>query len=107
MSPEYRVYWAGVAEDDLKGIVEFIAEDNPAVALAVLKKIRKRASSLTRFPQRGRIVPELKAQGVVLYRELVVPPWRITYRVSGKKVYVLSVLDSRQNIEDVLLKRLL
>jgi len=28
------------------------------------------------------------------------------YRVSEKTVYVLSVLDSRQNVEDILLRRL-
>ena len=35
--------------------------------------------------------------------ELIVPPWRILYRIAVKQVYVLSVLDSRQNIEDILL----
>jgi len=29
------------------------------------------------------------------------------YRVQEDKVYVLAVLDSRQNIEDILLKRVL
>jgi hypothetical protein len=29
------------------------------------------------------------------------------YRVQEAKVYVLAVLDSRQNIEDILLKRVL
>jgi toxin ParE1/3/4 len=56
---------------------------------------------------RGRIIPELQAQGVLQYRELIVSPWRIIYRIAGQKVFVLSVLDARQNIEDILLKRLL
>jgi hypothetical protein len=38
---------------------------------------------------------------------LIVPPWRIIYRISEMKVYVLSVLDARQNVEDILLKRLI
>jgi toxin ParE1/3/4 len=45
-------------------------------------------------------------QGILQYRELIVPPWRIIYRISGDFVYVLAVFDSRQNIEDVLLDRL-
>jgi toxin ParE1/3/4 len=40
------------------------------------------------------------------YRELIIVPWRIIYRVAENKIYVLSVLDSRQNVEDILLKRL-
>jgi len=107
MSDKYKIEWAGVAENDLKGIVEYIAEDSPANALKILKKIKKRASSLYTLPERGRIVPELKDQGISLYRELIIPPWRIIYRISEMKVYVLSVLDARQNVEDILLKRLI
>ena len=107
MNSKYKIEWAGVAENDLKEIVEYIAEDNPSNAFEILKKIKQKASSLYTFPERGRIVPELKDQGILLYRELVVPPWRIIYRISEMKVYVLSVLDARRNIEDILLNRLI
>jgi len=49
----------------------------------------------------------LQAQGIVLYRELVIPPWRIVYRVGETSVVVLTVFDSRQNIEDILLEKLI
>lgn len=107
MSQKYDIIWAGVAENDLKEIIEYIATDSPANALKTLKKIKQKASSLYTLPERGRIVPELQDQGVLLYRELIVPPWRIIYRISEMKVYVLSVLDARQNLEDILLKRLI
>ena len=106
MSQKYDIIWAGVAENDLKEIIEYIATDSPANALITLKKIKQKASSLYTLPERGRIVPELKDQGILLYRELIVPPWRIIYRISEMKVYVLSVLDARQNVEDILLGRL-
>ena len=107
MTPTYKVHWTNVAESDLIGIIEYIAKDNLTNDRDVFEKIKKKASSLSQFPERGRIVPELKDQGIILYRELIVSPWRITYRISGKKVYVLSIIDSRQNVEDILLKRLL
>lgn len=96
-----------MAERDLIGIIEYIAADSPANALTIFRKIKQKASNLYSFPQRGRIIPELRDQGISQYRELVVPPWRMIYRISEKTVYVLSVLDSRQNIEDILLKRLI
>ena len=99
--------WSETSEKDLTGSVEYIAADSPSNAFEIFKEIKKKASRLYTFPERGRIVPELKDQGIVLYRELVVPPWRMIYRISKKTVYVLSVLDSRQNIEDILLKRLI
>ena len=107
MIQKYDILWAGVAENDLKGIIEYIAIDSPADALRIFKKIKQKASSLYTLPERGRIVPELQEQGILLYREWVVPPWRIVYRISEMRVYVLSVLDARQNVEDILLKRLI
>ncbi len=107
MSGNYKIEWAEVAENDLKSIIEHIAEDSPVNALKILKKIKQKATSLYTLPERGRIVPELQDQGILIYRELIIPPWRIIYRISEMKVYVLSVLDARQNVEDILLKRLI
>ena len=45
--------------------------------------------------------------GIHIYRELIVAPWQIVYRISDTTVFVLSVIDSRQNVEDILLHRLL
>jgi plasmid stabilization system protein ParE len=106
MSTPFKVLWAGIAEDDLKNIILYIAEDSPANARIIFEKIKESASSLSQLPERGRIVPELQGQGIFLYRELIVAPWRVIFRISDKKVYILSVVDSRQNVEDILLKRL-
>ena len=105
MTQKYKVHWANVAEKDLVGIIEYIAEDSLTNARNVFKKLKSKASSLSQLPQRGRIVPELKDHGIILYRELIVGPWKVIYRISDKRVYVLSVIDSRQNVEDILLKR--
>lgn len=105
MTTPYKVQWASIAENDLKGIIEYIAEGSLANAISVFEKIKEKALRLNQFPERGRIVPELKDQGIALYRELIVTPWRIIYRITDKTIYVLSVLDSRQNVEDILLKR--
>jgi len=106
MSKIYKILWADVAKQDLIDIIEYIAIDNPANALKILQKIKKMASALYSLPERGRVVPELQDQGILIYREIVTAPWRIIYRISDKNVYVLSVLDARRNVEDILLKRL-
>ena len=106
MRTQFKVHWASVAEDDLKNIILYIAENSPTNARLCLQKIKEAAASLTMLSERGRVVPELEDQGVFLYRELIVSPWRIIYRISEQKVYVLSVMDSRQNAEDILLKKL-
>jgi toxin ParE1/3/4 len=107
MNPKHLVIWASVAENDLKEIIDYISLDSPQNALKILQKIKNKASCLYTLPEKGRIVRELQDQGISHYRELVVPPWRLIYRISERKIYILSVIDSRQNVEDILLKRLI
>ena len=105
MSKQYQVQWASVAQIDLKQIIDYIALESPDNPSQILAKIKRKASDLYTLPDRGRIVPELKEQGINIYREIIVPPWRIIYRISDSNVFVLSVIDSRRNVEDILLNR--
>ncbi len=107
MDDEYEVIWSEPAESDLREIIGYIADDNPLNARRILKKIKRTASALDLSPERGRIVPELKKYGILQYRELILKPWRILYRISENKVFVLSVIDGRRNIEDILLNRMI
>ena len=107
MNQKHKIFWTNVAENDLKEIVEYISLDSPYNAFKILKKIKQKASDLYTLPEKCRIVTALKEQGILQYRELIIPPWRLIYRIAGRKIYVLSVIDSRQNVEDILLKRLI
>ncbi len=102
----FAVDWAESADQDLARIVEYIANDSVIDALNVLARIKKQAEALKEFPKRGRVVPELASQGIYAYREKVVAPWRLIYRIEAEQVYVLTVVDSRRNLEDILLERL-
>jgi len=106
MKKRYEVIWSNIAEKDLIDVVEYISADSPSTALKSFKNIKQKASKLYSFPERGRVVPELRDQDIVQYRELIISPWRVIYRISEKSVYVLAVFDARQNIEDILLRRL-
>ena len=107
MKEPFKILWAAVVEKDLHGIVDFYADDDPGTALEILNKIKADTAKLDRSPGRGRIVPELLNQGISRYREIVIKPWRVIYRIEERTVYVVSVIDGRRNVEDVLLARLL
>lgn len=107
MNEHYQVYWSKTAESDLIAIIQFIRDNSPQAAAKTFTNIKDKTSDLVLFPERGRIVPELLAQGIGHYRELIISPWRVIYRFSGDAVYVLSVIDSRRNVEDILLDRLI
>lgn len=50
---------------------------------------------LKRFPQAGRRFPELPRSA---YREVIVPPLRVTYRQEARGVLVVHVVRSEQRL---------
>ena len=103
---DFKVLWTEAAKLDLQLLVSFIAEGSPARALEVSEQVERRCRALVSFPERGRIVPELRAVGVLVYRELVEGRWRIVYRFDADRVYVTAVLDARRDLSSLLLERL-
>lgn len=104
--PTFQVNWARTAIIDLEAIIEYIADDDITTALSILKKLERTAKGLKTMPLRERIVPEIASYGIQIYRELISSPWKIIYRISGRSVSVVSVLDGRRNLEDILFERL-
>ncbi|HOI83479.1 MAG TPA: type II toxin-antitoxin system RelE/ParE family toxin [Campylobacterales bacterium] len=102
----FAVFWTHTAQNDLAGIVEYIYRDSQQNARSVFGFIKAAAQNLDTFPERGRIVPELSDVGVLLYRELIVDRWRLVYRIDERKVFVMMVIDARQDAEDILFRRL-
>ncbi|MBI3008041.1 MAG: type II toxin-antitoxin system RelE/ParE family toxin [Candidatus Omnitrophica bacterium] len=105
MYKKYEVIWTNTADGDLSRIIDYIAQDSINNAIDVFDKIKNKCSNLYICPNRGRIVPELRDYGILLYRELIIGTWRVMYRITENHVFVLSVIDSRQNVEDILLSR--
>ncbi|HTN73044.1 MAG TPA: hypothetical protein VMO00_18330 [Methylomirabilota bacterium] len=52
------------------------------------------------------MAPELGDVGLRIYREILCSPWRIIYRIADPNLFVMLVIDSRRNVEDILLERL-
>jgi plasmid stabilization system protein ParE len=103
---KWRVVWTEAATQDLVEIVSFVARESPVNARRLLIKLRSRADSLERSPERGRPVPELESTGTRVWRELVVRPHLIVYRIREHSVMVGAVIDGRRDLEDLLLERL-
>lgn len=102
------VLWSSEAEEDLQSIEALLYQENPLVADDWVSRIELAAQSLDRFPLRGRRVPELSFLPFLdRYRELILRPYRLFYFVDAKQnVVILGILDSRRDLETVLLKRL-
>lgn len=100
-----KVFWTHTAKNDLGEIIEYIAQDSVETAIKKYEDIKAAAEELSMFPEQGRIIPELERQNIVNYREIIISPWRIMYKIEAGIVYVMAVIDGRRNIEDILLRR--
>jgi len=107
MSKTYTLQWTTNAKNDLINIVAYIKTDSPAAANEIYQKIKEKAHSSNFFPLKGRVVPELQKEGITLYRELIAAPWRIIYKIGSDTVYIMAIVDSRQNVEEILLQKLI
>jgi toxin ParE1/3/4 len=85
-----KVAWSAPAQNDLIAIIDHIAADNPAAALATVERTDGLVEALADHPRRGR------PGRVARTRELVVPnlPYIVAYRLSDEQVQVLRVLHT-------------
>ena len=83
--------WLAPAVDDLMAIVDYISDDNPDAALAVMTKIQDKVGRLPAHPKRGRMG---RVEGT---RELVVRPnYIVVYAEDATSVVVIRVLHAAQ-----------
>ena len=96
------------APRDLEDIAEWIAQhDAPARARHVLERIEAAIEALAAYPARGAHPKELLEIGMREYRETFFKPYRIIYRIAGKRVYVYLIADGRRDMQTLLARRLL
>jgi addiction module RelE/StbE family toxin len=104
---QYTVNITANAKKDLREIISYIARDNPRTALKILERIEVKINALDHFPYRGGYVPELLKRNIKDYRQLLESPWRIIYKIDKDIVNVLLIVDSRRNVQDILIERLI
>jgi addiction module RelE/StbE family toxin len=95
------------AENDLNEIIEYISKNNPQIALKILERIQNKIRTLDHFPNRGGYVPELLEKNIKDYRQILETPWKIIYKVENTQVNILAIIDSRRNLQDILIKKLI
>jgi plasmid stabilization system protein ParE len=99
--------WSSEAYEDLFEIFDFIKQDKSEAARKLASAILTKVSRLRRSPHVGPVVPELLEQGVSMYRQVIAGNYRVIYEADPQVITVHLVIDSRRNLSDVLIQRLL
>jgi addiction module RelE/StbE family toxin len=95
-----EIKWTLQAIGDLEAISEFISRDSAYYARLFINKIISSTERLKKFPQSGRILPEINQKHI---REILLGNYRIIYRVNNELVEILTVYHSARilNIENI------
>ena len=88
-----KVAWSYVALGNLIEANKYISVENPEAARKVINDIYEAGNKIKAFPEKGRIVPELRRKNV---REVFCYGHRIIYRIESKRIFVLTVLHMKQ-----------
>ena len=96
-----KITWADSALDDLDEIAEYIALDKIGAAKKLVQRVFSRVDLLSESPKSGRVPPELKGKN---YREVIVGPCRIFYRIIDQEVVILYVMRSERDLRKFILE---
>ena len=108
MPDRYLIKWTPAAQADVDELIDYIAcRDCVDAAMHVYEKLMGKIETLVTRPQRCRVPPELRQIGVSEYRELIVAPYSVFFRVARKQVGIVAVLDRRRDLEELLVQRAL
>ena len=90
-----KVEWTDPAWDDLASIAEYIARDSEYYAATFVQEIKEAAASLAEFAERGQVVPEFGDPSI---RELLIKSYRLVYRISEKRVVILTLIHGARRV---------
>lgn len=95
-----RVIWSRLADAQVDDAMAYISADRPSAALSWLERLLEQAKLLGKFPDQGRVVPELERNEI---REIMVKPYRVIYRRAETTVEIVAICHmSREHLEDSL-----
>ncbi|MFA5507115.1 MAG: type II toxin-antitoxin system RelE/ParE family toxin [Vulcanimicrobiota bacterium] len=105
---DFEVFLTKDASRDLDSILEYLAaEISVQRAEQVLDQFEGLFVRLATFPHRGEYPKELVHLGIKDFRQVHLKPYRIIYKPTRQRVYVMAIADSRRDINELLNRRLL
>jgi plasmid stabilization system protein ParE len=89
------VSWTQNAKRQLRAVHDYVAQNSPRYAQALVDRITRKTELLAEFPRLGAEVPEYEDESI---REVLEHPYRIIYRVRGDQAEVLSVVHGARQL---------
>ena len=96
----YQITVSPSARLDLRGVVRYIALDDPSRAATFGRLLLSSTVRLADFPEMGRVVPEFREHSL---REIIVRSYRVVYRLDHerRKVVILRFWHAARGLPEV------
>ena len=103
-----EILWSQDAGDELEQIISYI-KDNTGILTAekIYQKIKNEIDKVSENAEGRRISPLLREFGVNDIRQINIHPWVIYYKTGKNIMEIISIIDGRRNLEEILYKKII
>jgi len=103
-----KIIWSEDAGNELLEIISYIKRNSGNInAKNIYKKIMDKVNDASGNAEGRRISPLLKEFGIIDIHQINVNPWLIYYRVEGNIMKIISIIDMRRNLEEILYQKII
>jgi len=103
-----EIIWSKDAGDELLEIISYIKNNSgKIIAEKIFKKINDGVKKASANAAGRRIAPMLMDFGINYIHQLNISPWIIFYKVENNEMKIISIIDQRRNLEEILYKKIL
>lgn len=97
-----QIIWTEPALSDLSNIAEYISVNNLEAAECLVSHVFQMVDRLEAHPRSGKKIEEHRAPS---YREIVVNPCRVFYKIEKESVFILHVMRQEQRLKSYIFER--
>ncbi|MCL1812814.1 MAG: type II toxin-antitoxin system RelE/ParE family toxin [Treponema sp.] len=105
---KHEIIWSKDAGDELAEIISYIKYNTGKItAEKIYAKIIKEVDKISENPEGRRIAPILREFGINYIHQINISPWIVFYKTENKKMEIISIIDGRRNLEEILYKKII
>lgn len=103
-----EIIWSKDAGDELAEIISYIKHHAGKIsAKKIYAKIIDAVEQISENAEGRRLSPLLKQFGINYVHQVNIHPWILFYKVEENRMEIISLIDGRRNIEEILYKKML
>ena len=103
-----EIIWSEDAGNELTEIISYIKKNSgKIIAKNIHKKIMGKIKEASENAKGRRTAPLLREFGIMDIHQININPWLLYYRVENNIMKIISIIDMRRNLEEILYQKIM